>query len=533
MTSATAEKTRPRRKGPSIIAATVARRLNLKRSYRFGRTISVFIEDNSVQFATVRWFGYLPRLLDTTKVYIPKSFKSEENRRQFIVPEIDRYIREFGRRSTRYILGVGGAGTAFRIITLPKMSRKELDQAVYWEGTKRIPFGLDNSYYGHKLIENMKDSSANKTSVALIAVMKDKIHKYLEYFDSMGIEVNAVCHELEAIGCLLPYIDNFSPDKTYILINIRKGRFEVSFYRGMQLEFMHISSIETEVLSGSSRSPVQSEYFTESLVDQIQNSLDYYVGQSPSTSIETVFIYGDLTYSEELIDNLSARFDIKFSRFPLDDWVELHPHLEPYANQIPVLLSSVALAMADYEMINFLPPEVKEKRSTIKYIRMAVPAFLVFIILLLTFWASLKFQTGIESGRLAATNEQIDRFKTSPTYTMYNQVKSQMAADRAVVARLNQEQTFLHLNLKELSRLTPDKIKLDLYELQTAQLKNNLILQGHAASSEPPPEIVLAEFIARLESSPFFENVSLNRHTKRAKGNAFVIDFQIEMEARI
>jgi hypothetical protein len=52
-----------------------------------------------------------------------------------------------------------------------------------------------------------------------------------------------------------------------------------------------------------------------------------------------------------------------------------------------------------------------------------------------------------------------------------------------------------------------------------------------ASSTDPPPEVILAEFIVRLESSPFFDNVTLDKHSKSSKGSLFTIDFQISMDA--
>lgn len=507
------------------IMQNIACNLNLKKSYRFGRTIAIFFDDNSVQFATAKTFYHHTRLLNVTKVYIPKSYDSEEKRRNFLVTQVNRYINEFRRPLTRFILGVGGSESAFRLITLPKMSRKEMAEAIYWEGNKRIPFGLDDAYHGYRINGNADAVEKDSVSASFLAVSKKEVDRHLELLDPLEINIDGIHHELEAIGHLLRHIDNFDANKTYALINIKKKSSEISFYRGMRLDFMHVSSVGSENLFGSPDSQTRDEFFAE--------SLDYYAGQFSASPADTVFIYGDLSYSDDLIDNLSDRFGIEFTRFPIDRLIKSQPHIEEFAGQIPASLSTVALAMANQDMINFLPPEIKENRAAIRYIKFAVPSFLLFIAVLLGFWASLKYQIDIESGKLAATYEQIEEFRNSPMYIMYNQIKNQIAADRAILKKLNQEPTFLHLNLKELSRITPDKVKLSLYELDNARSQNGLVIHGQAKSFDPPPEIILAEFVARLESSPFFDNVSLKNHTKINSGGEFVIEFQIGMDAII
>ena len=45
--------------------------------------------------------------------------------------------------------------------------------------------------------------------------------------------------------------------------------------------------------------------------------------------------------------------------------------------------------------------------------------------------------------------------------------------------------------------------------------------------------VVLAEYIAKLDSSPFFKDVALRKHSKHDRDGQFVIDFRLEMEAVI
>ncbi len=500
---------------------------------RFGRTIAVHFDQSFLQFAVAQQTLFHSKLIHISKEYLPRSLKTEEDRRSFIIKEIREYIKRFGTSSTRYVLGIGGPKTAFRIITLPRMSGSELAEAIYWEGDKRVPYGLEKAFYGHYINENVRSNQNDTVSASLLAVLQSDIYDRLKLFDTIGTNVHSVHHELEAIGRMLPYIQNFDPAVTYALINVKKNSSEISFYRGTRLEFMHISSVGSETLSGGPENSIKYEYFTETLVNEIQNSLDYYVGQFSSTTADTVFVYGDLSYSDELIANLSDRFGIQFKRFPIESLLKAQPELEDIVDQIPVSLATVALALDSPGLIDFLPPEKKKKRDNAAFLRQAVPAVLVVMAVLVAYWGSLKFANGIDHIRLAAAENQMAMFRGSPTYVMYHSIKSQMAADRMLMDKLNQEPTFLNLNLKELSRLAPEKIKLDVYDLVNEGDTCKIILTGHAISSDPPPEIVLAEFIARLQGSPFFKDVKLNRHIKKVTDDGFVIDFQLGMGAAI
>jgi len=522
------DKKRLRRWSPAHLVEFL-KNFHWKRRYGFGRTIAIYIDDFSIQFAVVKRFWHITRLLNVTKVYIPSNHDTREKRENFITAEIDDYVSQYRRRMTRFVLGVGGPESAIRTLSFPEMSSRELAQAVFWEGNKKIPFGLEEAFWGYHVIADNKSDSGNLRRVSLLAVSKKEVNHPLDQIKT-DIRFDAVYHKLEAIGCLLPHIEGFSEEKTYTLVNIKKNHSEISFYRGARLDFKHVVSIGTGTVPGAGRDRKKYDTFTETLVAEIQNSLDYYSGQFSHTAVDTVFVYGDLSYSEDLIDKLTDRFGIEFRRFPLDKWLATQPQAGEFAEQIPVSLGAVALALANEEMVNFLPPNLKEKNDARHFYRRAVPALAGITALLLFVLASFQFQVDADKALLAAAENQVRRFETSPSFLMYNQIKQRMAVDKNLVERLAHAPCLLNLNLKELSILTPGAVWLESYLLEGNASRYSLILTGRAISSAPPPEIILAEFITRLEGSPFFDKIILKKQNKKSLGAEFSLEFALEME---
>jgi len=511
---------------------SLMKRADLRRCYRFGRVMAVIFDESSIQLATARKVLHKTKLLDVTKIYVPRSLDSETSRKEFIVTELDNYIKEFKTPFTRLILGVGGPESALRHIELPKMSRRELDKAVYWEGDKRIPFGLDSAYYGYHLVEP-KTKKRDISAVALLAISNKEVDWRMRLLGALDISAGNAHHELDAIGFILPYVNDFEEGREYVLINIKKECTYISFYRGRRLEFMHISSVGSETIAGTSDPQEGFQSFTETLIYEIQNSLDYYVGQFSTAMTELIFVYGDLSYSDELMHKLSNHFGIEFRRFPVDNFVKAHRSAGAFSDQISVCLSAVGLAVADHDMINLLPPDLRRKRESAGFLKAAVPLYIIFAMALLWYWMSFKSEGDICRDRLTVAERQIDAFKDSPAFVKYNQIKADLAADRAILRMLEKSPTHLYLNLKEISRLAPMSAKLDLYELRASDAGMGLVLTGRVAASAPPPEVILAEFIARLDSSPFFKNVVLERHLKTSEKGRFAINFQISAEAAI
>jgi hypothetical protein len=369
--------------------------------------------------------------------------------------------------------------------------------------------------------------------VSLIAVSRKEIDRILGFLDPLKIKIDSIYLIQEAIGHLLPYMPDYSGEKAYALIDIGKNKTDISYYNGINLEFSHTSSIGTESISDSPNSGKTYEQFTELLQSEIQNSLDFYAGQFSRTFKDKIYIYGDFAYSDDLIAELGDNLGLEFKRFPVNDWGKSFRAKEELLDTIPPVLGSVALALSNYGLINFLPPEIKEERAETKFYSFAVPALVIFAAVLIGQWATLKYENEIEKFKLTKAQNQIEHFKKSKSFRLYSQIKQQIANDKAFLDNLKSNPTFLHLNLKELSRITPEQIKFDIYDLKSSESKQELLLMGKTISNDPPPEIILAEFIARLENSPFFENIEIKKYSKEYKANKFILDFQIEMSAII
>jgi hypothetical protein len=61
----------------------------------------------------------------------------------------------------------------------------------------------------------------------------------------------------------------------------------------------------------------------------------------------------------------------------------------------------MAMAVNNYPLINFLPPNLKEEKAVAKYYRWAVPAMILIISALLMTWTALKFEVNIDRNNLA------------------------------------------------------------------------------------------------------------------------------------
>jgi hypothetical protein len=130
-------------------------------------------------------------------------------------------------------------------------------------------------------------------------------------------------------------------------------------------------------------------------------------------------------------------------------------------------------------------------------------------------------------------SHQVEEFENSRAYHSYNMIKQKIALDQSYLDRTRSEISYLSLNLKELSRLAPEQVRLLSYEYLESDTDENMRLIGIVATRQSPPEIVLAEFVERLSASPFYDNVSVARHAKRNVKSGFEIKFHIKMKGQV
>ncbi len=505
------------------------------KNHRFGRTIAVTVTDNAIILATQSRSLFRSRLINTKRVSVPPDLSGQDARQAFFNNAIGEYIKKYRRPMTKFVMGVGNVDCAFRIISLPNMSAKDMSGAIYWEADKQIPFKLDRSYYGHCLLpsDGVFFGDDQHTSVAVTAVRKQNIDENLKYLQTAGMDITAIYSELEAVGFLLLGLKNFRKDEVYVLVRSGAAKTEIGFYLGHRLTFVHNIALGAPLQEAETTGGASIDRYYDTLLAELQNSLDYYAGLHPTATPRAIYVYGDVPCRENTLADLSGRFGIEFKNIALDLQRRSIPQEPTECDAMMRSLGTIALAMADYKLLSFLPPELKEIQAEKKFYRLAVPGLALLVVCLLGLWMSWKSAIAIEQSKLTGLQEQISNFENSTSYTMYQQIKRQIANDQEMLKLLENNPTFLHLNLKELSLITPWKIKLMQYDLKDEKGVLDLTLIGQVVSNDPPPEVVLAEYIVELEKSPFYDLVTLKRHSKKYDKGRFIVDFQIDMRTAI
>ncbi len=503
-------------------------KIHPKSTHLVGVIISFCIDSDSIQMAAIRHWGKSKRLIDIKKEYFPRDASSDKARKELILREISDFVAKNGGYGTTLVLAVSGPETTFRTFLMPKLGKAELDSAIQFEVKKQIPFPFEDCSYDYRPIYSIEKDGSSSYKIALQAATKRFIHEQIEPFENQGMRISRVYNTQDVIGEFLLHLPDFTEDKNYTLLNIGIKSTEISFYKGTTLEFSHATTVSSAML-GKFPEGTRYEYFAEMISTEIQTSLDYYAGQYAASLHDKIYVYGDLAYSQELLDLLNAKSGIELEPLPVTGLSNLTPRSEDQTDSYPVCLPVLAASSCQSALANLLPVEHKSAQVEAKYGvygRVAVAA--MFLVMAVS-WFAMRSKGGIAEHKLVELNRLVAEFKNSEAFHTYNLVKRQIALDQSYLDQIKESPSYLALNLKELSQLTPKPIKLLYLDYEPKPAEKNMYLHGIVESDEIPPEIILAEFVETLSASPFYEDVSIVRHVKKLIDGHFQIDFQVQM----
>ena len=500
---------------------------------RFGRHISFRIEDASVQMAAVSHFGRRRRIIELCKYYLTAEQAKSHERLTLITKAINDFLEKHHRYFSVMSIVISGRETALRSFLMPAIKKSDLDSAIELEARTQLPFPIEDCTYDYRPISRIISGNRKLYNISLLGATRRLIQEKMEPLDDRKELIEHIYHAPDVVGKLLPYLNDFNPEESYTAINIGMDQSEISFYKGSALEFYSVLSVGSSML-GKTPDKISYDYLAESLASEIQTSIDFYTGRYSRPVSNKILVYGDLAYSEEIVNSLRGTSGYQFQRFPVEK-INFLPsaNLKEYEEQIPACLPAFAAATCPEDMADLLPPENKKARQELRFVEYAkIAVILLMIVLTSSSWLISK-AIDIKQDRVTTLNQQVNNFVQSEAYRTYNILKQQIAVDQAYLATARENPNFLSLNLKELSHLTPANIRLLHFQFHPLEDGNNLMIHGLVYSDRIPPEVILAEFVENMTASSFYDQVKIDRYVKKEKHKGFEIDFTLKCRGLI
>jgi len=234
-------------------------------------------------------------------------------------------------RNKRVRIALSESKSFLRLISMPVMEEKEINEAIKWEIEANIPLSLDQVYYDWQLVGDIFNGENNEIEVLVLAAAKRIVNQYLEILEEFGLEVVGIESETTALTKSL--LNENSTEKTSLIINIDKNKTSFIFavknvpcftssvpiseknVIGAIAKKFNISDAKAEEIE---RNDGIGSFFEDDalfeairpvldgLVEEIKKTIDFYLdGLRYTDSVDSIIICGKLAKAKGLIPYLS------------------------------------------------------------------------------------------------------------------------------------------------------------------------------------------------------------------------------------
>jgi type IV pilus assembly protein PilM len=235
-----------------------------------------------------------------------------------ITEAIREAVGNAGIRSKSVATAVSGHSVIVKKISLPTMTREELEESIRWEAEQYIPFDINEVNLDFQILQHRE--SDGQMDVLLVAAKKDLIDDYVQVITEAGLTPVAI--DVAAFAVENAFEANYEVGKgdTVALVNLGAQVVNISIvsngvpcftrdittagnqYTEEIQKALSISFQEAERIKlggeGSGQDVVPQEVeqamqsVTETVIGEISRSLDFFAATSSDTRIQRVYLAG-------------------------------------------------------------------------------------------------------------------------------------------------------------------------------------------------------------------------------------------------
>jgi len=308
------------------------------------------------------------------------------------------------------------------------------------------------------------------------------------------------------------------------------------------------------------------------LIGEIQRSLSFYQQRHPESSVEKVCLTGQTARLPGLPDMMEERLGIDVE--VINPFKNIKIGLSPvetakFSELAPAFSVATGLALDTGEGINLLPTEIKEQRAMARLIPILRGSAISLIAILSVLYVYAAVQ-------VKANKKVLDVWKTTvktftPTPVVPQQIKEKIGRInrmKEIIERLEKREIIEPFILKEISNILPESVVLKTLSITSpekarpeepysegskiekiaqkisekgeqktapagqapAKKATRFQIEGIVFGEETSLELVLAQFMIALDSSPFLKNPILLSQERSVLNEKNVLEFGLRCD---
>ena len=263
-----------------------------------------------------------------------------------------------------------------RILQLPKMAKKDLDEAVRLEAEQYVPLSSQEIYVEHRVLANHKQETGGKQqpmqTVLMVATPKKIVNSYLDLFSSLKLDVTSIEPNMFANVRSVDFNCNYKEPRIIIdfgaqssdmavldqypllvstvstggdqITNAIAKTLGLSLQQAQQLKIRYgIGKSRWQAKLAAALEPILSDFANE-----VQKMMRYYHEHSQKNSTIThIFLVGGGANMPGLSDFLSHLTGIEISICNPWDKLSAKPLQPPVATETTIYATAIGLALKE------------------------------------------------------------------------------------------------------------------------------------------------------------------------------------------
>src|SRR5436305_1302857 len=107
---------------------------------------------------------------------------------------LTKFLERNSLKGDTVVIGIPGQSGLARFVKLPPVEEKKINDIVRFEAKQQIPFPLEEVIWDYQKIGSglVTDGFAMETEIGLFAMKRDMIHRFLQHFKDVNVEVHVV-----------------------------------------------------------------------------------------------------------------------------------------------------------------------------------------------------------------------------------------------------------------------------------------------------------------------------------------------------
>jgi type IV pilus assembly protein PilM len=254
-----------------------------------------------------------------------------------VIERLRELMREAGIRDAECALAVSGSSVIIKKLTLPEMTRTELEESIMWEAEQYIPFDIKDVNVDAQILNPR--AGQGQMDVLMVAAKKDVVNEYTSVALEAGLRPVVV--DVSIFAALNMFEANYMvpADQTLAILNVGANSINVGVLSGGQVAFtrdistggsqltqeiqrhFNVSHEEAEAFKTGAESSLSSssvarevnklaDRVCDNMVTEVQRSLDFFIATSIKADIGRIYLTGGSAQLPALIRALERRMEV-------------------------------------------------------------------------------------------------------------------------------------------------------------------------------------------------------------------------------